>query len=254
MENLIIFISLLIGASLGSFSSLLIWRLHHEEKGILWGRSRCPECKKTLDVFNLIPIFSWIFQRGKCANCKKEISSRYPIIELVFAIVFVFFTQAFWLDPHFPFLMVSVFFVLVLFFYDLWFFEVDSRIAFPAMGIALIWGFFKELPLADFIIGGIGGGGFYALQYYLSKGRWVGFGDVWLGIFMGLLLGWKLLLLTFFVAYVGGSLVAIPLLIFKNYTRKSKLPMGAFLMPSTLLFLYCGEEIWEWYWRTILNL
>ena len=254
METLIILASLLIGASLGSFSSLLIWRLHHEEAGIMWGRSRCPECKKTLGVFNLIPVLSWVFQRGKCVHCKKEISSRYPTIELVFAIVFVLFTQAFWFDSLFPFLIVSVFFLLVLFFYDLWFFEVDSRIAFPAMGVALIWGFFKDMSFIDFIIGGICGGGFYTLQYYLSKGRWVGFGDVWLGILMGFLLGWKLLLLAFFVAYVGGSLIALPLVVFKNYTRTSKLPMGAFLMPSTLLFLYCGESIWDWYWGTIFSL
>lgn len=248
MENLIILISLLFGSALGSFSSLLIWRLHYEKPGILWGRSQCPNCKETLGAQNLIPIFSWLFQKGKCANCKKEISSRYPIIELIFAITFVLFTQQFWGDVYFPFLMISVFFVLVLFFYDLWFFEVDSRVVFPAMGVALIWGFLKTPPIAEFIIGGCCGGLFYAFQYYLSKGRWVGFGDVWLGILIGLLLGWKLLLLSLFVAYISGSLVAVYLIVFEKYTRKSKVPMGAFLMPSTLLFLYCGEDIWRWYW------
>ena len=251
MEIFIMVISFLMGSILGSFASLLIWRLHHEEKGIIGGRSRCPQCQKTLKARHLVPIFSWLFQKGKCSNCKKEISIRYPIMELVFAITFILFAQAFWSDPFFPFIVVSVFFILVLFFYDLFFFEVDSRIVFPAMGVALLWAVLKDNFFWEALIGAGTGGLFYASQYYLSKGRWVGFGDVWLGIFMGLLLGWKLLLLSFFVAYLSGSFVALYLIMFNQYTRKSKVPMGAFLMPSTLLFLHSGNDIWQWYWHVL---
>ena len=243
----------LFGAMLGSFASLLIWRLHFEEDGIFLGRSQCPRCKVVLGVKNLVPIFSWLFQWGRCHGCGDKISVRYPLLELVFGGVFFVFAQAFYgADVLLP-LLVFAFFVLVLFFYDLWFFEVDVRVVGPAILLAFGWAFFRELSLFDFMIGGVLGAGFYAVQYFASGGKWVGFGDVWLGGFMGLLLGYKLLLLAMFLAYLIGASVSVYLLLFKNYTRKSALPMGAFLMPALLLFLYGGEGIWGWYWGLVLG-
>ncbi len=242
----------MIGAMLGSFASLIIWRLHYDEPGILQGRSRCPKCKKTLQVKNLIPIFSWAFQRGKCSHCAKKIPLFYPIIELIFAGTFFLFASKFYGTDFFIPLILAVFFLLVLFFYDVLFSEVDDRIALPAIVLAGGWAFFRELPFQDFLIGGGIGFAFYWLQHFLSRGRWVGAGDFRLGALMGFLLGWKLLILALFAAYLIGMVVAIYFLVFKNYTRKSALPMGAFLMPATLMFLYDGQRIWEWYWSFLV--
>ncbi len=236
------------GAMLGSFASLLIWRLHFDEPGILSGRSRCPKCKKTLQVKNLIPIFSWAFQKGKCSHCGAKISLFYPIIELVFAGTFFLFAEKFYGTNLFIPLILAVFFLLVLFFYDVLFSEVDDRVVLPAILAVGVWSVFRELPFLDFLIGGAIGFGFYWCQYYFSGGRWVGAGDLRLGALMGLLLGWKLVILALFLAYILGAVVAVYFLVFKNYTRKSALPMGAFLMPATLIFLYDGQRIWEWYW------
>ena len=245
---LLILTTLAVGACLGSFASVLIWRLHHEEKGIFAGRSRCPKCKNTLQAQNLFPIFSWIFQKGQCHHCKTEIPIRYPLIEIVFSGTFVLFVNQFWGTEFLAPLLLIVFFCLVLFFYDLWLMEVDNRIAFPAILVAGVWAFFRELPIQDYLIGGSAGLLFYAGQYYFSKGKWVGFGDLWLGLLMGLLLGWKFLFLGLLIAYLSGTCIALYLIVFKNYTRKSAVPMGAFLLPATLLMLYNGAEIWEWYW------
>ena len=236
-----------LGAMLGSFSSLLIWRLHHEEGGILWGRSRCPKCKNTLCAHNLVPIFSWIVQAGKCAKCKTDIPAFYPLIELFFAGTFFIFAQKFWGTTEFPWIMIFVFLINVLFFYDAQFYEVDRRISFPAIALALTFAYFRDADMTDFLIGGAVGYLFYAVQYYGSKGKWVGFGDLELGTLMGLLLGWKMLLLALFVAYIIGSMYVIPLLIMKKATGKTQLPMGAFLMPATLLALLEGEVILNWY-------
>ena len=237
---------------LGSFASLLIRRLHFEEKGILWGRSKCPNCQKPLQAKNLVPILSWIFQKGKCHACGKKISVRYPLIEIVFILTFFCFAQKFYGNSHFFPLTGIVFFTLVLFFYDLWFLEVDNRIVFPAIFFVGIWAFFREIPVQDFFIGALAGFLFYGIQYTISRGKWVGFGDLWLGLYMGLVLGWKYLFLALILAYIAGTIAAIYLLAFKKYTRKSAVPMGAFLLPATLVFLYEGEAIWKWYWDLLV--
>ena len=256
---------------LGSFSTMLIWRLHFEEDGIFAGRSKCPQCQKKLSPLSLVPIFSWIFQRGKCANCGQKIPAFYPLVEITFALTFYLFAEKFFRgispDVDFIFLMISVFFILVLFFYDLKFYEVDRRISFPAIFIAILWAGWKVYNGADYslyLIGGFAGFMFYFLQFWLTKiilkREGVGQGDFELGALMGILLGWKLLLGSLFVAYILGTIVAIPILLFQKKLAKKiprisgklALPMGAFLMPSLLLFLYSGPAIIDWYWRLLM--
>ncbi len=244
---IIAFYAFLIGLVLGSFSSVLIHRLHFDEKGILWGRSRCPYCKTQLAPHQLIPLLSWLWQRGKCSACEVRISSFYPLLELIFGLVFFVFTAQFFGTSTFWPLIVSVFFLLILFFYDVRFLEVDRRISWPAIALALGWIFFRAEGWELYALGGIIGFAFYGIQYALSRGKWVGAGDMELGLLLGLLLGWKLTLGALFVAYILGTLVAIPLLITKKATGKTALPMGAFLIPATLLFLYSGDQIWAWY-------
>jgi prepilin signal peptidase PulO-like enzyme (type II secretory pathway) len=86
---------------------------------------------------------------------------------------------------------------------------------------------------------------------FAGKGEYkislIGEGDMELGLFMGLLLGWKFLILALFLSYFFGLLIATPLLVMHKANRRTKLPMGAFLMPATILFLYNGEALWEWY-------
>ncbi len=241
------------GMILGSFSSALIHRLHFDEPGIINGRSKCPKCKKTLTWKNLIPVLSWITQGGKCHNCQKPISAFYPFIELSFGFVFYLFTYKFYGTADFIPMLIASFFLLVLFYYDLLYMEVDQRIAFPAIGLAAIWTLFRESPdLQTLWIGGLLGLLFYAVQHYGSKGRWVGMGDLYFGLLLGLLLGWKWLLLCLFLAYIIGSLVAIYLITAKNYKGKSEVPMGAFLMPSGIIFLYMGDALWAWYWNNLI--
>ena len=248
-ETYLIALLTVLGALLGSFSTMLIWRLHFEEKGILTGRSQCPNCKSKLGFWNLIPIFSWVFQKGKCHHCKKNISFFYPLSEFVFMSLFFLFSWHFIsVEPLFLVWTLGIlFFSLVLFFYDLKFFEVDERIVWPAILWALGGIYFYPENWQSILIGGGVGFGFYAFQYFVSKGRWVGAGDMRLGLFMGIVLGAKLFLLSLFFAYILGTVIAMGLMIFKGLDRHSKLPMGAFLMPALLLFLYEGGLIYSWY-------
>jgi len=241
-SELIIWIfAFIFGTVLGSFSGALIHRLHFDKPGLWTGRSECPECKTTLKWWNLFPLFSYAFQGGKCAFCKKKIPFIYFIYELLFGVVFLLFVQKFSsIEVLIP-LLLSAWALLVLFFYDYLYFEVDLRIVIPAIMLAFVWIFFKEQAPTFYFIGAAIGGGFYALQYFASGGKWVGAGDMYFGVLLGLLLGWPLLLVCLFMAYIIGVVVAIYLMIFKDYGRKSALPMGAFLMPAGLICLYNGD-------------
>ncbi len=245
--ELIILLSTIIGLCLGSFTTLLIWRLHNDEKGILLGRSRCVHCKKTLKFWNLIPLASYVMQAGKCSFCGKKISSLYPLTEITFGVTFLIFASKFYDHPYFLIIMLMVFFTLVLFFYDVLFMEVDQRICWPAIIVAFLFAFLQEQNVLYYLLGGAIGFLFYAIQYYISEKKWVGSGDMELGLFLGLLLGWQYTIGALIVAYILGMFVAIPLLLSKKVNAKTAVPMGAFLMPATLIFLYAGDKIWSTY-------
>lgn len=81
--NIFFYLSLFaFGTLFGSFSSVIIYRLKSGEKGIMTGRSHCGSCNKTLKALDLVPIFSWLFRKGKCAYCEKKVSAIYPFLEL----------------------------------------------------------------------------------------------------------------------------------------------------------------------------
>lgn len=238
----------ILGTVLGSFSGALIHRLHFDKPGFFTGRSECPQCNTTLKWWNLIPLLSYAFQGGKCAYCHQKIPFTYFLLELIFGLTFFLFVQKFMpafdtgsSDGNIIPLLVAIWILLILFFYDLLYLEVDLRLIIPAIVLAFAWIFFREASPSFYLIGALIGGGFYALQFFASGGKWVGAGDIYFGILLGLLLGWPLLLLCLFMAYIIGVVVAIYLMIFKHYSRKSALPMGAFLMPAGLVCLYNGD-------------
>ncbi len=236
------------GALLGSFTTMLVWRLHHDESGIWTGRSKCPACKKTLSALELIPILSWLCQRGQCKNCGKKISAFYPLVEFAFAISGAIFVQLFysgiWWDTALKLLL--VFFALVLWVYDTRFYEVDRRISWPAIILAISISFLNGEILSA-IVGGLIGFSLFAVQYFYSRGRWVGAGDMELGLFMGFALGWEKTIGALFLAYILGTIISIPLLLSKKKNWQSSLPMGAFLIPAFLVMLHSGDQIIEWY-------
>jgi len=250
-----------VGACLGSFASVLIYRLYHDEPNILLGRSHCCQTGKKLAWWELIPIFSWLFLRGRSRHTGKRIPVLYLILEIVFTATFITFTYQYldWFNVDnlwkiLP-LMVTVFFALVLFFYDAQFMIVDRRISWLAIAVVLAWAVYQSWgngfdfeTFKPFLIGGLIGFGFYYVQYALSKGRWVGAGDQELGLFMGLALGWRDLLLALFMAYIIGALFScVYMMTKKGVTGKTALPMGAFLMPALILFLYDNEIWWQLY-------
>lgn len=247
MFYILIFIT---GLIFGSFSGLLIHRLHSKEKGICLGRSRCPKCKHELNVIDLIPIFGYLINGAKCRYCKKEISAFYPLIEIIMGGMFVLTTFLVGIED----IYLLVFYLLVTFvfvflsLYDLMYKEVADRIVLPAfviafsfMGLSGIHSFASltmavGLPVL-----------FFGILFFGSRGRWLGGGDIRIGALMGALLGWPNILIGLFLGYLLGAIFSVSGLLTKKLSRKSQIPFAPFLLAGTYIAMFWGKDIVIWY-------
>lgn len=235
-------IIILLGLVVGSFLSMLIPRLHFEEKGIFFGRSHCANCKKTLAGRDLVPFFSYLINLGRCRFCKKKISLFYPVIELTTAFAFA---ALYFYDPSIEVLipnLVNFSILIFIFFYDLRFKEIHDAVMIPGIILAFLFSIVSG-NLGDASIGAMIGFIFFGLQYWVSKGRWIGIGDLRIGVFMGLILGWERMLLALFLGYILGSLIGIALIIKNKANMKTALPLGPFLVAGTVISFFFAEEL-----------
>ncbi len=238
----------ILGIIFGSFLNAFLWRTR-KEISFGSGRSICPECGKQLRWFHNFPILSFIFLGGKCAFCKRKISWQYPAIEFTLGLLFVFSAWFY----SFDYLLMSrdffiLFFLLAVFVYDLRYQEIWDRMTiFPAGILFVLSLIFSWQTWQSMLIGILIGGGFFLLQFVISKGRWIGGGDIRLGVFMGVILGWPLTLFAVMLAYMIGAIFSIPLLMMKKKTLASKVPFGTYLCVATFVAVYWGSGIIEWY-------
>lgn len=247
-EDVMTIVIFLLGLCVGSFLNVLICRLPCGQSAD--GRSRCPRCRKTLRWRELAPLVSFLIQKGRCRGCAKKISWQYPMLELVTAVLFVFVyaPQNFILNGL---LFVSVSAMLVVFMIDLQYGLILDAIIWPAAIIISILQVLSGTSIFNLLSAALLAGGFFALQWVFSKGKWIGEGDIGLGILMGLILGWPNILSALFFAYVGGALISLLLLALRKKTLKSAVPFGVFLAPATLAALLWGEQLIKWYLSTL---
>ncbi|MBD3359792.1 MAG: prepilin peptidase [Candidatus Buchananbacteria bacterium] len=234
----------LLGIIFGSFLNSLIYRLH--EKLPLGGRSFCVFCKKQLLKRDLIPLLSFLYLKAKCRFCREKISWQYFWVELIAGILFILVFLKY--ENLNLFLARDLFFILVLIFifiYDLRFKLVLDQLVFPVLIIATLLNFILGFTWLDLLTGILIGGGFFALQYLSSKGRSIGLGDIKLGILLGGMFGWQMIILIILLAYLIGGIIAIILLINKKKNWGDFLPMGSFLAISAIIVLLYGELIWQ---------
>lgn len=282
---MIFFYLLIVGLCLGSFVNALVWRIRQQElkaksvkrKGnravsssqysVLHGRSMCPNCKHILSAADLIPVFSWLFLRGKCRYCKKSISAHYPLIELAMAMVFLvsyFFwpvnlSGGQWL--LFSSWLVSSVGLMALAIYDLKWMLLPNRILYPTLAVALTGrigyiAFYSDSMLHDLysmLLGVAVASGIFWLLFHASKGKWIGYGDVRLGLVTGALLASPdLAFLMIFSASILGTLYSLPLIVAGKQKLAGKIPFGPFLIAGTFIVLLFGQKLLDWYNDTLL--
>jgi len=243
MMEIIVFI---FGAAIGSFINVVVYRLE-QEKSFIFGRSACPRCQKKIAWYDNIPLLSFAILRGRCRHCRQPIAWQYPAVEFAAGAIFLWLFFLFGVNAQAVALAVFSGFLLAIFVYDLKHLQIPDAISLPAMAVALFVNLYLGLGLINLLLGAAVGAGFFALQYFVSRGRWVGDGDIRLGALMGLMLGYKYLLVALFLAYIIGSVFAILVLAAKKFKMSSPVPFGPFLALGTLITFLYGAQILAWY-------
>ncbi len=242
----------LLGLILGSYFNSWIWRVHEWRR--VWNRrSICVHCEKQLVWYDNIPVISFAWLKGKCRHCHGSIPAHYLLVELATPLFFIAVAVHYFILPEFSAwqffrdLFFSAFFIVV-FMYDYLYFEILPPLMWMASAIAFgINYFFLQISLLSLLFGILIGGGFFLLQYLVSRGRWIGSGDIHLGILLGALLGWEEVLVALFIAYVVGALVGLGLLVTRKKKMQSELPFGTFLAVGGWVAMLWGSQIVAWY-------
>lgn len=251
------FIIFLFGLIVGSFLNCIIYRLEKGES-FLKGRSYCPHCKHILTWLDLIPIFSYLILKGRCRYCQEKISLQYPLVELSTGILFLLIYSA---DRgstsicslgYVCFYWVLTAFLIIIFVYDLKHYIIPDKVVYPAIAIALIFNLqfliSNQFLIFNYsILSAIGVASFFLLIVLISKGQWMGIGDIKLAFLMGLFLGFPNILVALFLTFFLGAIIGLGLIIVGKKTLKSEVPFGPFLVTGTFLAMFWGEKMIQWY-------
>lgn len=250
MTGFVIAISALLGLLIGSFLNVVIWRVPRHES-VVTPPSRCPGCEQLIRPYDNIPVLSWLILRGKCRNCKTEISARYPLVEAGTAILWGLLAWRFAGSWALPAYLVLAGGLVVLSLIDLDTFLLPNRIVYPlTIAVTLLFGVAGVLDggLGDFrraLLCGLVVFAVFLLLHLISP-RGMGFGDVKFSFVLGVALGWvspATAFLGIFMGFLLGSVVGIGLIATKVKTRKDHVPFGPFMALGAVSALLIGPPI-----------
>lgn len=253
-----------LGLAFGSFVNALVWRVKHQQS-IAHGRSRCVHCLHQLSAKDLVPVFSWLMLRGRCRYCGKPIAKQYPIIELAGGLIFVV-SYLFWPGglhntgdwvPLVFWLAVSVG-LLALLVYDWKWMLLPNKILYPTLALAVAGRLIylisfedsKLIALTEWALSLTVASGIFWLLFMASKGKWIGYGDVRLGLITGTVLASPdKSLMMIFLASMLGTIFVMPSLVTGRKELADKLPYGPFLIIATAVTLLFSSSILDSYNR-----
>ncbi len=315
VEGIFIVFGFILGTILGSFANAL--GIRSLTKISFWGRSYCPSCKHILGWYDLFPVLSFLFLRGKCRYCHKKIHYRYFAVELILGIIVALFFFDTFNKYHlvvnlelqnindfynlgevkisssaynFSLILSDIAFRLfgitiftIVFLTDIEEMIIPDRIVIPGIIIAFIWQLILVIvkvaflyyfltqnsigqlllpPHSDYyyrhaldiifplfwaVISGIVIGGFFLLLIIITRGKGMGGGDVKLGAFIGLFLGFPASLLAILLSFLTGAIFSVGLIILDKKHFGQVIPFGPFLVLGSLITLFWGNQIINWY-------
>lgn len=247
-----------LGLILGSFVNAFVWRIHNKKDWVN-DRSECTHCHHKLAAKDLIPIISWVMLRGKCRYCHKPIEDN-PFTEITLPLLFLlsYFAWPMGFEGRglieFLFWLVFLVFFLALAVYDLRWFLLPDKIVFPLIGLAFVQVLVSALYdqniaiIVNAVAAALVLSGVFYLIFQLSKGEWIGGGDVKLAVVLGLLAGGVLEpFLLLFIASVAGLIGALPTVLTGKAGRKTQIPFGPFLIVGLIVVKLFGASIINWY-------
>ncbi|PTX16995.1 MULTISPECIES: prepilin peptidase [Halanaerobium] len=241
-----IFLLFITGLVIGSFLNVVIYRLP-TGKSIIYPPSHCPNCGHKLSMLELIPVLSYIFLRGKCKNCKADISIRYPIIELLTGIIFIinyiYISDLIILAAGLVFSSLMIVLTMI---------DVDHQIlpdqlTLGGLVVGLSFSFFRtDITFIYSLIGVLAAGGLLFLIAFLSKGG-MGGGDIKMMAMVGSFTGPVIAVTAVFLGALIALMAHLPGVISGKTGMKTKLPFGPFLAVASLILWFYSEELFAMY-------
>lgn len=260
----------ILGLIIGSFLNVVVYRLRVAES-ISRGRSRCPRCKKTISWYDNIPLLSFILLRFRCRYCRAKISFQYPLVEFGAGVLFALAGWKFFNVNDFSTWTTTLYylgilgFLGVIFIYDFLYMEVPDIVLWPAVAWVIAFGLYFDWHQVDLGSLGILGSQVYsgvlaafaAFMFFFalvaaSKEKWMGMGDAYLVILLGLIAGWPNILLALFLAFGLGAIFGLTLIALKKKKMQSQIPFAPFLILGTMVALFWAEPLVSWYWGMLM--
>ena len=232
------------GIVIGSFLNVCIYRIPMHET-VVTERSHCMRCGYQLSWYDMIPVFSWLFLGGKCRKCKEPISPQYPIVEATNGVLYllVFAVCGFGLDSIIYCLMASA--LLVLSVIDWRTYEIPIGINIFILVLGILHIVIDYQNWLDYVIGFFSISIVLLILFYVSGGRAIGGGDVKLMAAAGVVIGWKLIILAFFIGCIVGSVIHLTRM--KLSGADKVLAMGPYLAVGIMIATLWGEKLISWY-------
>lgn len=257
MESIFPITIFIFGLLIGSFLNVCIYRIPRGES-IAYPPSHCTSCGNNIMSYDLIPVISWIFLRGKCRSCGQKISARYALVELTTAILFLLTYFQYGLSISLLRYLILIPFLVVIAMIDYDTMEVYTTTTWLAMatGIVLLGvNFYLGQPIVTYIYGGLLGAGTITFIILMSKlilgQEGMGWGDVEICGLCGLFLGFKLTLMMMFFSFIIGGVVGVYLLWFKKKNGRAEMPFGPSIIMAAFLTIIWGDKILNWYLGTL---
>lgn len=234
----------LFGIVIGSFLNVCIYRIPKHED-IVKTRSHCMNCGYQLKWYDLVPVFSFLCLRGKCRKCGTKLSVQYPLVETANGILYVLITwiHGMTITALLYCLLISALIVISVIDFRTLEIPIGLNIFILILGIARVATDFQNVWA--YVIGFLAVSLVLAVLYYASKGTAIGGGDVKLMAVCGLVLGWKLIILSFFVGCILGSVIHV--IRMKAFGADRVLAMGPYLSLGVLVSVLCGTPLLQWY-------
>ncbi|WP_419959130.1 prepilin peptidase [Psychrobacillus sp. BM2] len=246
MEFVFLLLFFIYGLVFGSFFNVVGLRIPKGES-IVRPPSHCSVCDRNLTVKDLVPVFSFIFLKGKCRGCGTKIHWVYPVMELVTGLLFAFayYQLGFSLELAVALLFISLLVIITV--SDIAYMLIPDKILLFFLIPLIVLRVFEPLnPWWDSIIGAIVGFGVLFLIAVVSKGG-MGGGDIKLFFVIGLVLGWVPTLLTLFLASIIGTVIGIISLRRTKQGRKTPIPFGPSIAIAAIIAYFYGELLVDWY-------
>ncbi|MBU3110322.1 prepilin peptidase [Clostridium lacusfryxellense] len=253
METIFAIYIFILGLLIGSFLNVCIYRIPKGEN-IAYPPSHCTSCGNKIKPYDLIPVLSWIFLKGKCRNCGEKISIRYALVEFTTAVFFLLTYFQYGISINLLRYLLLIPFLIVIAMIDYDTMDVYTTTTWLAIAIGIITlgvNFYLGEQVATYIYGALLGAGTISFIIIMSKlilgTEGMGWGDAEICGLCGLFLGLKLTFVMMFFSFIIGGVIGVYLLTVKKKKGRSEMPFGPSIIIATLLMIIWGGKILNWY-------